>query len=71
MIHPEDQEKIIFIFPFGTFAFRWMPFRFSNASSTFQRCMTTILSDFLGDNLEVFMDNFLVFGDDFDNCLAH
>ena len=30
-----------------------------------------IFSDFLGDSLEVFMDDFSVFGDDFNNCLAH
>ena len=33
--------------------------------------MTAIFSDFLGDGLEVFMDDFSVFGDDFDSCLAH
>ena len=30
-----------------------------------------IFSDFFGDKLEVFMDNFSIFGDDFDSCLAH
>ena len=33
--------------------------------------MTVIFSDFLGDNLEVLMDDFSVFGNDFDNYLAH
>ena len=33
--------------------------------------MTTIFSDFLGDSLEVLMDDFSIFGDDFDSCLAH
>ena len=33
--------------------------------------MTAIFSDFLGDNLEVFMDDFSVFGNDFESCLAH
>ena len=33
--------------------------------------MTAIFSDFLGDSLEVFMDDFSVFGDNFDSCLAH
>ena len=70
-IHPDDQEKMTFTSPFGMFAFRRMPFRLCNAAATFLRCMTTILSDLLGDSLEVFMDDFLVFGDDFDNCLAH
>ena len=33
--------------------------------------MPAIFSDFLGDSLEVFMENFSVFGNDFDICLAH
>ena len=33
--------------------------------------MTAIFSDFLGDSLEVFMDDFSVFGNDFESFLAH
>ena len=33
--------------------------------------MTEIFSDFLSDNLEVFMDDFSIFGNDFEGCLAH
>ena len=33
--------------------------------------MMAIFSDFLSDSLEVFLDNFSDFGDDFDNYLAH
>jgi len=35
----EDQEKITFTCPFGTFAYRQMPFGLCNAPTTFQRCM--------------------------------
>ena len=70
-IHPDDQEKTTFTCPFGIFAFRCMPFRLNNAPATFQRCMTAIFSDFLGDSLEAFMDDFSVFGNDFERCLAH
>ena len=69
--HPDDQEKTKFTCPFGTFAFRRMPFELCNAPVTFQQCMTAIFSDFLGDSLDVFMDNFSVFGNDFKSCLTH
>ena len=70
-IHLDDQEKTMFTCPFGPFAFRRMLFRLYNAPATFQRCMMAIFSDFLGDSLEVFMDDFSIFGDDFDSCLSH
>ncbi|GKA11202.1 hypothetical protein Tco_0690635 [Tanacetum coccineum] len=36
--------------------------RLSNAPATFQRCMTTIFHDMVEDFMEVFMDDFSVFG---------
>ena len=33
--------------------------------------MTAIFSYFLGDNLEVFMDDFSILGNDFNSCMAH
>ncbi|KAK8670108.1 hypothetical protein V6N13_104869 [Hibiscus sabdariffa] len=68
-IAPEDQSKTTFTCPYGTFAFRRMPFGLCNAPATFQRCMTTIFSDMNEDYLEIFMDDFSTFGDDFDSCL--
>ena len=46
-IAPEDQEKTTFTCPFGTFAYRRMPFGLCNAPATFQRCMMSIFSDMI------------------------
>ena len=58
VIAPEDQEKTTFTCPYGTFAFRRMPFGLCNASGTFQRCMMAIFSDMVEKIIEVFMDDF-------------
>ncbi|GJX44555.1 putative nucleotidyltransferase, ribonuclease H [Tanacetum coccineum] len=70
-IAPEDQEKTIFTCPYGTFSYRRMPFGLCNAPATFQRCMTAIFHDMVEDFMEVFMDDFSVFGNSFDCCLAN
>lgn len=67
----ENQEKITFTCPFGTSAFRRMPFGLCNALATFQRCMLSIFSDMVEQFLEVFMDDFSVFGVSFDDCLTN
>nr|GEU44265.1 reverse transcriptase domain-containing protein [Tanacetum cinerariifolium] len=70
-IDPQDQEKTTFIWPYGTFAYRRMPFGLCNAPGTFQRCMMAIFHDMIEETLEVFMDDFLVFDDSFSSCLSH
>ena len=65
----EYQEKTTFTCPCGTFALRRMPFGLCNAPTTFQRCMMAIFSDMVEDIMEIFMDDFSVFGTSFDHCL--
>ncbi|GJV73688.1 putative nucleotidyltransferase, ribonuclease H [Tanacetum coccineum] len=66
---PEDQEKTTFTCPCGTFSYRRMPFGLCNAPATFQRCMTAIFYDMCKDFMEVFIDDFSVFGNSFGTCL--
>ncbi|GKB31589.1 reverse transcriptase domain-containing protein [Tanacetum coccineum] len=70
-IDPKDQEKTTFTCPYGTFAYRRMPFGLCNAPGTFQRCMMAIFHDMIEETMEVFMDDFSVFGDSFSSCLSH
>nr|GFC37950.1 reverse transcriptase domain-containing protein [Tanacetum cinerariifolium] len=64
-IDPKDQEKTTFTCPYGTFAYRRMPFGLCNAPGTFQRCMMAIFHDMIEKTMEVFMDDFSVFGNSF------
>ena len=61
-IAPKDQEKTTFTCPYGTFAFRRMPFGLCNAPATFQRCMMSMFSDLAKEVMEIFMDDFTVYG---------
>ena len=68
-IAPEDQEKTTFTCPYGTFAFRRMPFGSCNASATFQRCMMSMFSDLAEEVMKIIMDDFIVYGSNFEHCL--
>ncbi|KAF8107788.1 hypothetical protein N665_0117s0056 [Sinapis alba] len=46
-----------------------MPFRLCNAPATSQRCMMSIFTDMIEDFMEVFMDDFSVYGPNFKTCL--
>ncbi|KAL4304342.1 hypothetical protein GQ457_10G010660 [Hibiscus cannabinus] len=71
VIAPEHQSKTTFTCPYGTFAFCRMPFGLCNAPATFQHSMTAIFSDLNEDCLEIFMDDFSTFGENFDNCFSN
>nr|GFA07041.1 reverse transcriptase domain-containing protein [Tanacetum cinerariifolium] len=70
-IDPQDQEKTTFTCPYGTFAYRRIPFGLCNAPCTFQRCMMFIFHDMIEKTMEVFMDDLSIFGDSFTSCLTN
>nr|GEV59069.1 reverse transcriptase domain-containing protein [Tanacetum cinerariifolium] len=51
-IDPKDQEKTTFTCPYGTFAYKRMPFGLCNALGTFQRCMMAIFHDMIEQTME-------------------
>ena len=70
-IAPEDQEKTTFTCPYDTFSFRMMPFGLCNAPITFQRCMISMFLDMVEEAMEIFMDDFSVYGSNFEKCLEN
>ena len=70
-IAAEDQEKTTFACPFGTYAYRRMPFGLCNAPATFQRCMLSIFNDLAEHIMEVYMDGITVYGGSFEDCFIN
>eukprot|EP00253_Pinus_taeda_P014788 PITA_14788 len=70
-VAPEDQDKTTFTCPWGTFAYRVLPFGLCNAPATFQRAVLGIFSDLIHDCVEVYMDDFTVYGDSFEEALEN
>nr|GEU59077.1 reverse transcriptase domain-containing protein [Tanacetum cinerariifolium] len=48
-----------------------MPFGLCNVPWTFQRCIMATFHDMIEKTMEVFMDDFLVFGYSFSSCVSH
>jgi hypothetical protein len=70
-IHPDEQSKTTFTCPYDTFAYMRMPFGPCNAPASFQRSMTVIFSDLIEKVMEVFMNDFSIYGKTFEDCLAN
>ncbi|KAA3469572.1 Retrovirus-related Pol polyprotein from transposon 17.6 [Gossypium australe] len=58
-----------FTCPFGTYAFKRMPFGLCNALATFMICMTMIFADMLEEGLDAFIDDFSMYKESFQECL--
>jgi hypothetical protein len=48
-----------------------MPFGLCNAPASFQRCMMMTFSDLIEKVMEMFMDDFSIYGKTFEDCLAN
>ena len=60
LMHPDDQEKTTFITEMGIFCYKVMPFGMKNASATYQRLVNKMFADYLGNTMEVYIDDILV-----------
>jgi hypothetical protein len=71
LLHLDDHSKTTFTCPYGTFPYRRMSFGLCNALASFHRCMMAIFSNLIELVIELFMDNFSVYGKTFEDCLAN
>jgi hypothetical protein len=71
LIHPDDQSKTTLTCPYDTFVYRRMSFGLCNAPASFQRYIMAIFSYLVEKVMQVFMDDFSVYGKTFKDCLAN
>ena len=57
LVHPDDQEKIAFTTPWGTFKYVKIPFGLKNVGATFQRAMDIAFSKEIHDFLVIYLDD--------------
>lgn len=70
-IAPKDQDKTTFTFPWGTFDYNVLPFGLCNDPTTFQRAVLSIFADLIHDCIEVYMDDFTVYGNTYEEAKAN
>lgn len=68
---PADQDKTTFTCPWGTYAYMVLPFGLCNAPTTFQRVVLGVFSDLTHDFMEVYMDDFIVYGYMFEEAIKN
>eukprot|EP00253_Pinus_taeda_P013985 PITA_13985 len=67
----EDQDNTTFTCPWGTFAYRVLPFGLCNAPATFQRVVLSIFAELVHDSVEIYMDDFTPYGSSFQEALSN
>ena len=70
-LRKEDRPKTAFSVGGGLYQFTVMPFGLCNAPSTFERMMDMVLVGLVWEECMVYLDDVIVFGEDFDKTLGH
>lgn len=68
-VDERDREKTAFVIENGLYQFKVMPFGLCNAPATFERLMNKILEGLSWKTCLVYLDDVLVFGQDFESTL--
>ncbi|VVA38607.1 PREDICTED: Transposon, partial [Prunus dulcis] len=59
-MHPPDSEHTAFITDKGLYCYNVMPFGLKNAGATYQRLVNKIFAGYIGNIMEVYVDDMLV-----------
>jgi hypothetical protein len=65
----DNEEKTLFITPFGIFYYIKMAFELKNRGGTYQKCMHIILKNHIGRNVKAYIDNIVVKSKSMGICL--
>ena len=61
-IAKEDRHKMTFVTKWGCFQYTVMPFGLKNALTIFSRVVVVAFKDFIQNFLQVYMDDWIVYG---------
>jgi hypothetical protein len=71
LMSPSDQLKTTFCTPWGTYAYRKMPFGLINVGATFQRAMDISFRGLINHSIAVYLDDVTFYSKNKDDHLAH
>ena len=70
-VHPDDQEKMTFTTPWGTFMYAKMPFGLMNVGATFQREVDIAFSEEKDRVVVIYLDDITMFSKTHQDHLKH
>jgi hypothetical protein len=68
-IAPEDRAKTAFSTPFGHFEWTVLPMGICNSPSSYMRTMQKVFDEYIGDFMQVYLDDLLIMSKDADSHL--
>jgi hypothetical protein len=69
-LHPDDEDKTVFITPHGIYCHKVMTFGLKNAGATYQKAIQKCLKSQIGKNVEVYVDDVVVKTTEEDQLIA-
>ena len=71
LVSPVDQLKTTFRIPWGTYAYRKIPFGLINVGATFQRAMDAAFKGMINHSVVVYLDDVTIFSKKRSDHISH